>query len=199
MSHANVFHAKALSNFFFVLDMRTVRRSVFPHPDFCDVVLLSKVHPIQQVLGWLRRRVGSDLKLRTIGSGGFRTWLDTNINTRKNYGRSECEGWPAPAPFGAGRSSGRVAFRAQHDTRGCGEQAEMEPRCAKAMYNPRDWVWERHQWPIHFPRVFEAFPESSIKNLRWAQSRTINGDYAEMETAPFQRVGGPSARTSFRT
>eukprot|EP00971_Amphidinium_carterae_P125767 2491395-Amphidinium_carterae.1 len=25
------------------------------------------------------------------------------------------------APFGAGRSSGRVAYRAQHGTRGCGE------------------------------------------------------------------------------
>eukprot|EP00971_Amphidinium_carterae_P299477 5950076-Amphidinium_carterae.1 len=65
MNHANVFHATVLSNSYFVLDMRTVKRTVFPHPDFCDVVLLSKVHPILQVLGWLRRRVGSDLKQGT--------------------------------------------------------------------------------------------------------------------------------------
>eukprot|EP00971_Amphidinium_carterae_P120088 2378829-Amphidinium_carterae.1 len=39
-------------------------------------------------------------------------------------GRSESAGCPQPihrAPTGAGRSSGRVAYRAQHDTRGCGE------------------------------------------------------------------------------
>eukprot|EP00971_Amphidinium_carterae_P330777 6463989-Amphidinium_carterae.1 len=56
------------------------------------------------------------------------------------------------APFGAGRSSGRASYRAQHDTRGCGEgfryangverrrsrsvdSLVMEPR--KAMSNQR--------------------------------------------------------------
>eukprot|EP00971_Amphidinium_carterae_P327327 6458623-Amphidinium_carterae.1 len=49
----------------------------------------------------------------------------------------------------------------------------LDRRSAKAMSDPRDWVWVRHQWPTHFPTMSEAFPENSIKNLRWAQSRTI--------------------------
>eukprot|EP00971_Amphidinium_carterae_P003701 73584-Amphidinium_carterae.1 len=104
MSHANVFHAKVLSNSFFVLDMRTV----WECREFVKMVF--EGHPVLQVLGWLRRRVGSDLKMRTrqyTTVASEHGWIPTSTRAQKMAGANVRAG-PHPfhrAPFGAGRSS----------------------------------------------------------------------------------------------
>eukprot|EP00971_Amphidinium_carterae_P213651 4240136-Amphidinium_carterae.1 len=104
-----------------------------PRLDFCDVVLLSKVHPILQALG-LEKKSGKRFEAENkagkkwtlasstsvgvlsritvwvfslpIRSGGFRAWLDANINTSNKMAGANVLAGPHPfhrAPFGAGR------------------------------------------------------------------------------------------------